>query len=58
VDIATAKQPVNQNVKLPTYCSVLPLTCSIHWLGFLDRYNTSIFSVLIFIATCSHTTAN
>jgi len=37
-----------------TYCSVLPLTCSIHCLGFLERH-TSVFLVLIFFSAWSHT---
>ena len=32
-----------------TCCSVLPLTCRIHCLGFLERHNTSIFLNLILV---------
>ena len=39
-----------------TCCCVLLLTCSVHWLGFLKRHNTSVFLVLIFIPTWSHAT--
>ena len=37
-----------------TCCSVLPLTCSVHCLGFLESHNTSVFLVLIFIPARLH----
>ena len=39
-------------------CSLLPLTCSTHWLGFMERHNTSVFLVLIFILIWSHSAEN
>ena len=39
-------------------CSVLLLTCSEHWLGFLERHNTSVCLVLIFIPAWSDITEN
>jgi len=39
-------------------CSVLLLTCSIHCLGFLERLNTPVFLVLIFIPGPSHAAKN
>jgi len=39
-----------------TCCSVSPLTCSIHCLGFLERDRTPVFFVLIFIPARSHAT--
>jgi len=36
----------------------LPLSCSIHCLGFLERHNTSIFLVLIFIPARLHAAEN
>jgi len=41
-------------LKFSTCCSVLPLTCSVHCLGFIERHNTSIFFVLIFVPAQSH----
>ena len=41
-----------------TCCSVLPLICRTHWLGFLERYNTSVFLVLIIIPTWPHAPEN
>ena len=38
--------------------SVLPLTCSIHCLGFLGRHNISTFLVLVFIPAWSHAAEN
>jgi len=35
-------------------CSVLPLTCTIHCLGFMERYHTSVLLLLIFILAWSH----
>ena len=41
-------------VNIFTCCSVLPLTCRIHCLGFVERHSTSVFLVLIFIPARSH----
>ena len=40
-------------------CRVLPLTCNVHCLfGLLERHNTSVFFVLIFIPTWTHAAEN
>jgi len=41
-----------------TCCSVLPLTCSVHRLSFLERHNTLVLSVLILIPAWSHAEEN
>jgi len=41
-----------------TCCSLLPLTCSVHWLGFVVRHNTAMFLVLNIIPARSHATEN
>jgi len=41
-----------------TCCSVLSLTCRIHCLGFVERHNTSVCLVLIFIPAWSHAAEN
>jgi len=51
-------QPKVGYLNSSTCCSVLPLTCSIHWLRFLERYNTSVFSVLVFIPAWMYATEN
>ena len=40
-----------------TCCSVLPLTCCIHW-GRLEGHNTSVFLVLIFVPAWMHANEN
>ena len=44
---ATRKYATPRCLNVSTCCSVLPLTCSIHCLGFVERRNTSVFLVLI-----------
>jgi len=49
--------PVNGNpgcLNFSTSSSVLLLTCRVHWLGFLERHNTSVALVLIFLSAYSH----
>ena len=45
-------------LKFSICCIVLPLTCSIHWLGSSERHNTSAFSVFIFVPVWSYATTN
>ena len=45
-------------VNFSTCCSVWLLTWSTHWLSFLERHDTSVFSVLIFIPASSQAAAN
>jgi len=41
-----------------TYRSAIPFTCSMHCIGFLERHNTLIFPVLIFIPSWSDAAGN
>ena len=40
-----------------TCFSVAPFTCNTHWSGFLERWSTSVFVVLIFIPAVPHSSA-
>jgi len=45
-------------LNVSTCCSLLPITCRMHCIGFLERHNTTVFLVLIFIPAWSHTREN
>jgi len=45
-------------LRASTRCIVFQLTCSIQCLGRLERHNTSIFLVLIFVPAWSHAAEN
>jgi len=63
VSISLFRFPSHVNTTLrylnvSTCCRAFPLTCRIHCLGRLERHNTSIFSVLIFVPAWSHAELN